>query len=75
MVGTRGARPVQPLSYDLRLPETAQADALRLLGASRTVINQALIMLWPRLDEFAAAGLPGGGGAPLYTGKEGKMTW
>jgi hypothetical protein len=51
MVGTRGA---QPLSYDLRLPDAAQADALRLLNASRAVINQALITLWPHLDEFAA---------------------
>jgi hypothetical protein len=42
------------LSYDLRLPDTAQADALRLLDASRTVINQALTMLWPRLDVFMA---------------------
>ena len=52
MVGSRGARPVQPVSYDLRLPETAQADALRLLGASRIAINQALTALWPRLDVF-----------------------
>jgi hypothetical protein len=51
MMGTRGA---QPLSYDLRLPEEAQADALRLLGASRAVINQALTALWPRLDAFTA---------------------
>ena len=50
-VGTRGA---QPLSYDLRLPDEAQADALRLLDASRTVINQALTTLWPQLDAFAA---------------------
>ena len=39
MVGTRGA---QPLSYNLRLPDEAQADALRLLDASCSVINQAL---------------------------------
>src|SRR5262245_1007751 len=49
MVGTRGA---QPLSYDLRLPDEAQADALRLLDASREVVNQALTILWPSLDEF-----------------------
>jgi putative transposase len=42
----------QPLSYDLRLPDEAQADALRLLDASRQVVNAALIALWPRLDEF-----------------------
>ncbi len=51
MVGTHGA---QPLSYDLRLPEAAQEDALRLLDASRTVINQTLTALWPRLDAFIA---------------------
>ena len=54
MVGPHGAQPVQPLSYDLRLPEAAQADALRLLDASRTVINQVLTTLWPRLDVFMA---------------------
>ena len=47
---TRGA---QPLSYDLRLPDAAQPDALRLLDASRAVINQALTALWPRLDAFS----------------------
>jgi putative transposase len=52
MAGTRGA---QPLSYDLRLPDAAQADGLRLLDASRAVINVALTALWPRLDQFAAA--------------------
>jgi hypothetical protein len=52
MVGTHGT---QPLSYDLRLPDEAQADALRLLNDSRAVINQALTTLWPRLDDFAAA--------------------
>jgi putative transposase len=51
-MGTRGA---QPLSSDLRLPDEAQADALRLLAGGRAVINVALTMLWPRLDEFAAA--------------------
>jgi putative transposase len=50
-VGTRGA---QPVSYNLRLPDTAQVDALRLLGASRAVINQVLTTLWPHLDEGAA---------------------
>jgi hypothetical protein len=51
MAGTRGA---QPLSYDLRLRDAAQADALRLLDTSRAVINQALTALWPRLDAFTA---------------------
>jgi putative transposase len=55
MMGTReGTRGAQPLSYDLRLPDEAQADALRLLDASRVVINQALTTLWPRLDAFTA---------------------
>src|SRR5947207_532501 len=42
----------QPLTYDVRLPDEAQADALRLLDASRSVANQALELLWPHLDEF-----------------------
>ena len=50
LVSTRGT---QPLSYDLRLPDAAQEDALRLLDSSRAVINLALTALWPRLDEFA----------------------
>jgi putative transposase len=45
-------RDQQPLSYDLRLPDEAQADALRLLDASRAVVNVLLARLWPRLDEF-----------------------
>ncbi|HYT42218.1 MAG TPA: transposase, partial [Methylomirabilota bacterium] len=48
----RADRDQQPLSYDVRLPEEAQADALRLLDASRMVINAALQRLWPHLDEF-----------------------
>jgi putative transposase len=46
------SRNLQPLSYDLRLPDEAQADALRLLDASRQIVNAALVALWPRLDEF-----------------------
>ena len=42
----------QVLSYDLRLPEEAQADALRLVDASRTVINRSLELLWPKLACF-----------------------
>src|SRR5260370_17313430 len=42
----------QALSYDLRLPDEAQADALRLVDASKRIINAALVALWPRLDEF-----------------------
>src|SRR5215467_14533331 len=43
---------VQPLTYDLRLPDAAQADALRLLEASQTVVNALLLALWPSLDAF-----------------------
>lgn len=43
---------VQPLSYDLRLPDVAQADTLRLLEASRSVVNALLLALWPSLDAF-----------------------
>jgi hypothetical protein len=38
----------------VRLPDEAQADALRLLDASRSVVNQALTILWPHLDEFGS---------------------
>ena len=48
----RTSRAHQPLTYDVRLPEEAQADALRLLDASRAVINAALALLWPSLAEF-----------------------
>ena len=48
----RDSRTHQPLTYDVRLPDEAQADALRLLDASRAVVNQALAILWPHLDEF-----------------------
>jgi putative transposase len=50
-VGTRGA---QPLSYGLRLPDEAQAEALRLLDASRAIVNATLTQLWPSLDTFAS---------------------
>src|SRR5258707_2121004 len=53
-VNMRAGRNFQPLSYDLRLPDAAQADALRLLDASRAVVNAVLIQLWPYLDEFMA---------------------
>ena len=42
----------QSLSYPLRLPDEIQADALRLLDASREVINLVVTALWDRLDEF-----------------------
>ena len=50
----RTSRTYQPLTYDVRLPDEAQADALRLLDASRAVVNQALTLLWPSLDEFGS---------------------
>jgi len=50
----RDSRTHQPLTYDVRLPDEAQADALRLLDASRAVVNQALEVLWPHLDEFGS---------------------
>jgi len=50
----RNRRTHQPLTYDVRLPDEAQADALRLLDASRSVVNQALMLLWPLLDEFGS---------------------
>ncbi len=48
----RTSRDQQSLSYPLRLPDEAQADALRLLDVSRTVINTTIAILWDRLDEF-----------------------
>ncbi len=48
----RAGRYYQPLSYDIRLPDEVQADALRLLDASRAVVNAALVQLWPSLDAF-----------------------
>jgi hypothetical protein len=43
----------QMLSYPIRLPDCLQAEALRLLDASRPAINQLIADLWPRLDAFA----------------------
>ncbi len=49
----RTARSQQSLSYPLRLPDSLQADALRLLDVSREMINLTVTALWDRLDEFA----------------------
>jgi putative transposase len=49
----RTSRDQQSLSYSLRLPDSVQADALRLLDVSREVINLTVTALWDRLDEFA----------------------
>src|SRR5438445_8535449 len=43
----------QTLSFPLRLPRGMQAEALRLLDASRIAINAMITALWPRLDAFA----------------------
>jgi hypothetical protein len=43
----------QTLSFPIRLPNAMQAEALRLLDASRTAINEMLQTLWPDLDAFA----------------------
>jgi len=48
----RAGRDQQPLSYDVRLPDEAQTDALRLLDVSRQVVNAALVLLWPHLNAF-----------------------
>ncbi len=48
----RDSRDQQSLSYPLRLPDEAQADALRLLDISRQVINAVITSLWDRLDDF-----------------------
>jgi putative transposase len=43
----------QLLSFPIRLPDGIQAEALRLLDASRPAINDIIEDLWPKLDEFA----------------------
>lgn len=42
----------QTLSFPIRLPDGQQAEALRLLDASRPPINQMVMDLWPQLDLF-----------------------
>lgn len=48
------SRTHQPLTYDVRLPDEAQEDALRLLDTTRAVVNQTLTLLWPSLDAFGS---------------------
>ena len=43
----------QMLSFPIGLPDGMQAQALRLLDASRPAINDIIEDLWPKLDEFA----------------------
>src|SRR3989441_4720271 len=45
----------QTLSFPIRLPDAMQAEALRLLDASRIAINQIIIDLWPQLDLFGSS--------------------
>jgi transposase len=45
-------RATQTLSYPIRLPDSVQAEALRLLDTSRAVINATVAALWERLDAF-----------------------
>ena len=49
----RASRTIQPLSYDMRLPDAAQAAAMRLLDASREFIDATVVALWDRLDDFS----------------------
>src|SRR5262250_309324 len=44
----------QTLSFPMRLPDSMQAEALRLLDESTPAINQLIRDLWPSLDLFAA---------------------
>jgi putative transposase len=48
----RRGHATQSLSFPIRLPDAVQADALRLLDASRQVINATVVALWSQLDEF-----------------------
>lgn len=43
-----------PLAFPICLPEVLQAEALRLLDASRLATSELLLELWPELDRFAA---------------------
>ena len=43
----------QTHSFPIRLPDNMQAEALRLLDASRIAINQIILDLWPQLNLFA----------------------
>lgn len=51
-MGKAGIGPAQPLAYHLRLPDAAQPQAMTLLIQARDLINEALVVLWPRLDAF-----------------------
>ena len=57
----RTSRTHQPLTYDVRLPDEAQADALRLLDASKAVVNRRWHSCGPISTNLAGerVGLPG----------------
>jgi len=46
---------MQTLSFPIRLPDVMQAEALRLLDASRIAINQIIEEMWPQLDLFGSS--------------------
>ena len=50
---SREVAKTQMLSFPIRLPDCMQAEALRLLDASRPAINRIVQELWPKLDAFA----------------------
>jgi hypothetical protein len=54
----RVSQTVQPVSYELRLPDAVQAAALRLLDASREVVNATVAALWSASTTLAS-GRPG----------------
>ena len=54
--GMKKSQTLQTLSFPIRLPTAAQADALRLLDVAREVINATIVALWSRLDEFGTQG-------------------
>ena len=62
----RSKRAPQSLSYPIRLPDGMQADALRLLDVSRSVINATVVALRidgkkvTRASEVEVRGLPEG---------------
>src|SRR5579871_2140915 len=42
----------QTLTTKVRLPESVQADSLRLLAVAQQIVNDILVRLWPALAEF-----------------------
>jgi hypothetical protein len=46
------SRSNQLLTSAMRLPDKARFAALRMLDASRSMVSQALSMLWSSLDDY-----------------------